>query len=651
MSNTSPLPNNLSVAIDLTADFVLQRSIDKIFPTGTLVVFDDRVSELAMLDRALSPGSIGFTIHANADGLETITQLLAITGAKYLAIVAHGEPGVVHLGKTTLNMQQLQAQAQLLQQWDVAEIALYSCEVAQSDLGQDFIYQLSELTGATVAAAATKIGNSALGGSWDLAITTGGIAAPAVFDPSILQTYPAVLATVEQVIKSIDLTGVAVSPFTGVSGTLELAIDSSALVGETDLDFTKIPGIPTLDYTLTPLLGITKTIGTRFTIAPGATQVKIGVDIKPSIFSTPGINFTTAFASIVGDAAAATSDAAIVYNPNNGKLFFNPDGTTAGFGSGGNFAIFSIQPTPKPTVRNDFNGDRKSDILWRSDIGGVALWQMNGATVAAANLTSTPSLDTSWKTAGTGDFNGDGKTDILWRNTNGAIAVWAMDGATVKSSTLTSTPSLDTSWKTAGTGDYNGDGKSDILWRNTNGAIAVWAMDGATVTSSTLTSTPSLDSSWKVAGNSDFNGDGKADILWRNDDGSVALWQMNGADITASTTVAKLSADWKIAGTGDFNGDNKADILWRNDDGRVVLWQMNGAAITSSSLTSTPSRDSSQTIAGIGDYNGDGKADILWRKDTGATEVWQMNGANVVASTLTSLQPESTAWKIAAPLL
>jgi Ca2+-binding RTX toxin-like protein len=368
----------------------------------------------------------------------------------------------------------------------------------------------------------------------------------------------------------------------------------------------------------------------------------------------------TTFATVANDAAVASSTAFIVYSA-TGNLFYNAPG-------GGQFARLANSPALRASdlssstslnaaapTRTDFNGDGKSDILWRNDYGGVALWQMDGATVTSGNLTSVPDLAASWKAAGTGDFNGDGKSDILWRNndgsTDGSIAVWAMNGATVTSSNLTSTPKLNNSWTTAGTGDYNGDGKSDILWRNANGAIAVWTMDGATVTSSSLTSTSSLDSSWKVAGNSDFDGDGKADILWRNDDGSVALWQMNGSGITAATAVAQVATDWKIAGTGDFNNDSKADILWRNTDGRVALWQMNGAAITSSSLTSTPSRDGSQTIAGISDYNGDGSSDILWRKDTGALEVWQMNGSTVVSSTLTSVAPDGGFWKIAAPII
>ena len=299
---------------------------------------------------------------------------------------------------------------------------------------------------------------------------------------------------------------------------------------------------------------------------------------------------------------------------------------------------------------SDFNGDRKSDILWRNDYGSVALWQMDGATVKNAALASIQSVDSSWKVAGTVDFNGDKKSDILWRNASGAVVIWQMDGSSVTSSSLTSTPSLDNSWKTAGTGDFNGDGKSDILWRNDDGTVVVWQMNGSTVTSSSLTSTPSLDKSWKTAGTGDFNGDGKSDILWRNDDGSVALGQMNGSSVVSSslTSTPSLDNSWKINGTGDFNGDGKADILWSNNKaGAMAIWQMNGAQVVDSSRTSSPLPDASWTLNGIGDFNGDGKSDVFWRNTNNAMDIWQMNGAQVVSSTLTSSPADSSNWKVA----
>jgi hypothetical protein len=35
--------------------------------------------------------------------------------------------------------------------------------------------------------------------------------------------------------------------------------------------------------------------------------------------------------------------------------------------------------------------------------------------------------------ANTHDFNGDGKSDIVWRDTSGNVSIWLMNGATVSS--------------------------------------------------------------------------------------------------------------------------------------------------------------------------------------------------------------------------
>ena len=93
-----------------------------------------------------------------------------------------------------------------------------------------------------------------------------------------------------------------------------------------------------------------------------------------------------------------------------------------------------------------------------------------------------------WKGASTSsnpcDFNGDGKTDIVWRNkSTGQNVVWFMDGTTHSNSAeLLQVP--DTNWEIVGAGDFNGDGKTDILWRNkSTGQNVVWYMNGTTYSS------------------------------------------------------------------------------------------------------------------------------------------------------------------------
>jgi hypothetical protein len=289
-------------------------------------------------------------------------------------------------------------------------------------------------------------------------------------------------------------------------------------------------------------------------------------------------------------------------------------------------------------LTRDFNGDGKSDILWRNDAGAIATWHMNDGTLLSSN--SLGSVPDSWKIAGTGDFNGDHKADILWRNDAGIVAIWDMDGGNMLASN--SLGSVPANWHIAGTGDFNGDGKSDILWRNDAGAIATWDMnDGTLLSSNSLGSVPD---SWKIAGTGDFNGDHKTDILWRNDAGAVTIWDMDDGTMLASNSLGLVPASWHIAGTGDFNGDSKSDILWRNDAGAVAVWDMDdGTLLRSNSLGSVPAN---WNIAGIGDYNGDHKSDILWRNDAGPLAIWDMDDGTLLSSNPLGSVPDN--WHIIA---
>jgi Domain of unknown function (DUF4347)/Calx-beta domain/RTX calcium-binding nonapeptide repeat (4 copies) len=165
----------------------------------TLVVFDSRVADLSTLQAALLPGSKGVVIPEQAEALDFITTILEASGATELAIVAHGEPGVIHLGAEPITLAALQWHADSLAGWGVNSIALYACEVGAD---ADFVAQFGELTGAHIAAAVGKVGAAALGGRWEL---VGAATQP--FVTQQLADYAGVLANVTLTGRNDNLNG------------------------------------------------------------------------------------------------------------------------------------------------------------------------------------------------------------------------------------------------------------------------------------------------------------------------------------------------------------------------------------------------------------------------------------------------------------
>jgi hypothetical protein len=214
--------------------------------------------------------------------------------------------------------------------------------------------------------------------------------------------------------------------------------------------------------------------------------------------------------------------------------------------------------------------------------------------------------DTAWEIAGTGDFNGDTKTDILWRYYGtgpyqGLNDVWYMNGTTFLSESVFS-QIPDTNWRIAGTGDFNGDQKTDILWRYYGtgpyeGLNDIWFMDGTTFLGESVFSQVS-DTNWRIAGIGDFNGDTKTDILWRYYgtgpyQGLNDIWFMDGTSFLGEAVFSQvLDTAWEIGGIGDFNGDQKTDILWRYYgtgpyQGLNDIWYMNGVLFLSEEVFSS----------------------------------------------------------------
>jgi hypothetical protein len=89
--------------------------------------------------------------------------------------------------------------------------------------------------------------------------------------------------------------------------------------------------------------------------------------------------------------------------------------------------------------KRDFDSDSKSDLLWQRTDGAATIWLMNGVATPPNASTSVELLPggAGWQLLSTRtDFNGDGKTDLVWQTPAGQVAVGLANGVVPPAPTL-----------------------------------------------------------------------------------------------------------------------------------------------------------------------------------------------------------------------
>jgi hypothetical protein len=82
----------------------------------------------------------------------------------------------------------------------------------------------------------------------------------------------------------------------------------------------------------------------------------------------------------------------------------------------------------------DFDGDGKADIVWRHVTSGQNyLYPMDGTAIKPTEGYVRTVSDVAWRIVAVGDYDGDGKSDLLWRHSStGENYLYPMDGTTIK---------------------------------------------------------------------------------------------------------------------------------------------------------------------------------------------------------------------------
>jgi hypothetical protein len=133
------------------------------------------------------------------DGIIQISETLSqYQNLDAVTIIAHGNSGQLLLGNRLLDQASLESHADEIQQWRQAlaadaDILLASCNVAAGYTGQSFVQNLSDLTGADVAASTDLTGDAAQGGDWVLEYRTGDIEVATPFSSALIESYQGTL--------------------------------------------------------------------------------------------------------------------------------------------------------------------------------------------------------------------------------------------------------------------------------------------------------------------------------------------------------------------------------------------------------------------------------------------------------------------------
>ena len=154
--------------------------------TSSLIFVDARVSDYAQLMAHLPTTAEVVVLDSATDGLQQMADYLAgRTAIEAIHVVSHGSQGALYLGNVRVDGDYLTGHSAQLASIgnslpETGDILLYGCNVAQGEVGLQFVQSLADLTGADVAASSNATGTVVFGGDVVLEQSSGSVQATAL---------------------------------------------------------------------------------------------------------------------------------------------------------------------------------------------------------------------------------------------------------------------------------------------------------------------------------------------------------------------------------------------------------------------------------------------------------------------------------------
>ena len=212
-------------------------------------------------------------------------------------------------------------------------------------------------------------------------------------------------------------------------------------------------------------------------------------------------------------------------------------------------------------------------------------WLIDGSGLTAQGSYGPVPLD--WSIVDThGDYNGDGKSDLLWRHTDGTVSTWLMDGAT----------RLDFGRAHADDGELDAAQRPRRLQRRRQERPAVARPERRSPQLADRRRAPHRSKAPTIRCRSTgassmrtatITAMARATSCGATRTARSRRGSMDGS-APGSTRRAprRCRSSWTlIDGHGDYNGDGKSDILWRGPNGEVATWLIDGSTLIVAELT------------------------------------------------------------------